>query len=63
MSEQQSSWKGAYYINVSSVGKNDQGSILIQEAEECLCANCTYKKGLIQRLIDDEEFQTIMLKE
>ena len=33
MVEQQSSWKGPDNINVSSVVKTDNGSILIEESE------------------------------
>ena len=53
--EQQSLWKVPYTINVSSVGKTDHGSILIQESEVPLYANRTYIKILIQNLIDDEK--------
>ena len=45
MEEQHSSWKGTYSINVSGVENNDHGSILIQESEECLCANCKDMKA------------------
>ena len=55
MIEQQSSCKGSYTINVSSVGKTDKDSILIQEAEASSYSNRTYMKRLIQRLIDDEK--------
>ena len=63
MVEQRSSWKGPDTINVSSVGNNDHGSILIQEYEACLYDNRIYMIILIQRLIDDEKIPTIMLKE
>ena len=63
MAEQQISWKGLDTINVSSVGKTDHGSILIQESEACSYTNRTDTKSLIQRLIDDEKCPTIMLKE
>ena len=53
MVEQRSSWKGPDSINVSSVGKTDHGSILVQEAEARSYANRTDMKNLIQRLIDD----------
>ena len=55
MVKQQSSWKGPDTINVSSVGKTDHGSILIQEAEACSYSNRTDMKSLIQSLIDDEK--------
>ena len=63
MVEQRSSWKGTDTINVSSVGKTDHSSILIQEAELRSYANLTDMKSIIQRLIDDEKCPTIMLKE
>ena len=63
MVEQRSSWKGPDTINVSSVGKTDHGSILIQEAEAHSYANCTDMKILIQRLSGDEKYPTNMLKE
>ena len=53
--EQRSLWKSPDTINVSSVGKTDQDSILIQEAESFLDTNHTDMKSLIQRLIDDEK--------
>jgi hypothetical protein len=53
MVEQRSSWKGPDSINVSSVGKTDHGSVLVQEAEARSYANRTDMKSLIQRLIDD----------
>ena len=54
MVEQRSSWKGPDTINVSSVGKTDHGSILIQEAEVRSYSNHTDTKIIIQWLIDDE---------
>ena len=62
MVEQRSLWKGPDTINVSSVGKTDHGSILIQEYEAHLYANCTDMRILIQRLMDDEKIPTLMLK-
>ena len=63
MVQQQSSWKVPDTINVSSVGNTDHGLILIQEAEARLYANHTGLKSLIQRLMNDENFPTIVLKE
>ena len=63
MVEQRSSWIGPDTINVSSIGKTDHGSSLIQWAEESSYASRTDIKSLIQRLIDDEKFPTIILKE
>ena len=63
MVEQRSLWKGPDTINVSSVVKTDNGSILIKESEARSYANRTETKIVIQRLIDDENFPTIMLKE
>ena len=60
---QRSSWKGPDSINVSSVGKTDNGSILIQETEALSYSNHRDMKGLMQRLIDNEKNRTIMLKE
>ena len=62
MVEQRSSWKVPDTINISSVGKTDNGSILIQKYEARLYANRTYTKSLIQRLIDDKKCTTFMLK-
>ena len=55
MAEQWISLKNLDNINVSSVGKTDHGSILIQESEVPLYANRTDIKILIQNLIDDEK--------
>ena len=55
MAEQWSLWKGPDTINISSVGKTDHGSILIQEAEARSYANRTDMKILLQRLIDDKK--------
>ena len=63
MVEQCISWKGPDTINVSSVGKTDHNYILIQEAEARSYDNFIDMKIIIQRLIDDEIFPTIMLKE
>ena len=63
MVELRSSWKGPNTINVSSFGRTDHGSILTQEAESCSYYNLTDTKILIQRLIEDKKFPTIMLKE
>eukprot|EP00957_Ditylum_brightwellii_P188683 14363217-Ditylum_brightwellii.AAC.1 len=52
MVEHWSSWKGPDSINVSSVGKTDRGSVLVQKAEARSYANRTDMKALIQRLID-----------
>ena len=63
MVEQQSSWKGPDPTNVSSVGKTDRGSILIQKSESRSYANRADTKSLIRRLINDENTPTILLKE
>ena len=55
MVEQRSSWKGPDSINISSVGKMDHNSILVQEAEARSYSNRTDMKNLIQRLIDDKK--------
>ena len=54
--EQRISCKSPNTINVSIFGNTDHGSILNQESEECAYDNCTDTKGLIKRLIDDENF-------
>ena len=53
--EQQSLWKVPYTVNVSSVGKTDHGSILIQETKARSYANRADMKSLLQRLIDNEK--------
>ena len=53
--EQQSLWKVPYTVNVSSVGKTDHGSILIQETKARSYANRADTKIIIQRLLDDEK--------
>ena len=63
MAEQRSSRKGPDTINVSSVGNTDHGYILIQEYKARSYANRADMKGIIQGIIDDEKYPTIMLKE
>ena len=63
MVEHRSSWNGPDTSNVSNVGNTDHGSILIQEAESCFYSNRTDIKVIIKRLIDDENFSAIVLKE
>ena len=63
MVEQRSSWKGPDTINVSSVWKYYHGYILIQKSQARLYAKYKDMKSLIQRLIDNENLPTIMLKE
>ena len=53
--KKQSSWKCTDTINASSVVNTDHGYILIQGAKARSYTNCTYMKGLIQSLIDDEK--------
>ena len=55
MVEKRSSLKVPDTINVSSVGKNYCGYILIKEDEAFSCANRTNNKNPIQRLIDYEK--------
>ena len=52
MVEQRSSWENPDTINLSSLGKTDHGSILIQEYEAH-----SYSHRLIQSLIDYEKIQ------
>ena len=56
MVEQWISWRCLETINVSSVGKTNHSSILIQESKACSHDNRICMKILIQRLIDDEKF-------
>ena len=62
MVEQWISWICLDTINVSSVGKTNHSSILIQESKACSHDNRTCTKSLIQSLIDDEKSSTVMLK-
>ena len=55
MAEQRSSWKGTDSINVSSVGNNDNSSILIKESESHYYANHTDTEGLIKKLTENEK--------
>ena len=54
MLKQQSSGKGPDTIYIPSCGMTYHNSILIQEFEARLYANCTDMKIIIQRLFDDE---------
>ena len=56
MVEQRSSWKGPDTINVTTCGRSDHGSIILQEAEARSYANRTDMKSLISRLINDGKF-------
>ena len=54
MVKQRRAWQGPESINVSSVGKTDHGSVLVQEAVARSYTNRTDVKSLNQRLIIDD---------